>query len=258
MRTATLITSYIQAAIFSALAVRCLFAWSRERDRRSYHLAWAAGLFAVDSLMGAINSAVYDATKGQTAPRWDSAASTIIIFLAIYAFLVFLADFIRFPRWIKALFLVATGVNVLLAAIEQPDVRFDQKTFQIVSIPGVKNPISYHSFLGYALVYLAVSLAVLAIAFIGYALRTGGLARLRMLAIGTGFLLLCVVVGFLPRLLYGHPSATSIRQLLDVLEYVALATGPLLLVGLAPPGFVKAWFRRREGQPDGAHPAPAT
>lgn len=257
MRTSTLITSYIQAAIFSALALRCFLAWSRERERRSLHLAWAAGLFALNSLMGAVANTVYDMTKGQVAPRWESAASTVILFIAIYAFLIFLADFVRFPRWIKVLFVLATGVNVVLAAIERPDVRFDAKAFQLVQIPGVSNPISYHGYLGYALAYLAVSLAVLAVAFLGYALRTTGLARLRMLAIGSSFLLLCVVVGLLPWLLYGHPSAQTIRHLLNVLEYVALATGPLMLVGLAPPGFVKAWFRRREAPLEGS-PAPVT
>lgn len=257
MRTATLVTSYLQAAIFAALALRCFFSWSRERDRRSAHLAWAAGLFAANSLMGAIVSTIYDATKGQVAPRWESSLSTVILFLSIYAFLLFLSDFIRFPRWLKIVFVGATAVNVVLSLVERPDLRLDAQKFQIVPIPGVHNPISYHGYLGYVLLYLAVTLGVLTVAFLVYALRTVGLARLRMASIGTGFLLLCVVVGLLPRVLYGHPSAHTIMNLLTVLEYVSLATGPLLLLGFVPPEFVKARFRRQETSRGGRQQAPA-
>ena len=246
MRTSTLITSYIQAAIFAALALRCYRGWSRDRDGRSFHLAWAAGLFATSSLLGAITNTVYDSTKGQSAPRWENIVSSIITFLAIYAFLVFLADFIRFPRWVRGLLIVATGLNIVLAVVERPDLRFDARTFQIVAIPGIHNVIPYRTYLGYVLVYFAVALGVLAVAFLGYALKTSGLARLRMLLIGSGFGLLCVVIGLLPRLLFGHPSAQTIIHLLNVLEYVALVSGPLLLIGFAPPKFVRARFQKLE------------
>lgn len=251
MRTSTLITSYIQAAIFAALALRCYLAWSRERERRSFHLTWAAGLFATTSLLGAITNTVYDATKGQTAPRWESIASGIITFLAIYAFLIFLSDFIRFPRWVGVLVTLATGVNVVLTVIERPDIRFDAHTFQIVAIPGVHNPIAYRTYLGYVLVYFAVALGVLAVSFLAYAMKTSGLARMRMFSIGSGFALLCVVVGLLPRLLFGHPSAQTILHLLNVAQYVALVSGPLLLVGFAPPRFVRARFQKLESLRDG-------
>ncbi|HEU5001359.1 MAG TPA: hypothetical protein VFW71_01080 [Actinomycetota bacterium] len=257
MRTSTLATSYIQAVIFGALAGRCLLGWFRERDRRSAHLAWAAGLFGVTSLLGAITSTIYDSTKGQTAPRWETIIAGAMMYLAIYAFLLFLADFIRFPRWVRAFFLAATGVNVVLAFIERPDLRFDGRTSQIVSIPGIHNPINYRTYLGYILAYLAVSLGLLTVAFLAYAFRTAGLARLRMLLIGSGFLLLCVVVGLLPRLLFGHPSAQTISHLLTVLQYVALVAGPLLLVGFAPPTFLKNLFRRAELHPKGPQQAPA-
>ncbi len=257
MRTSTLITGYIQAVIFAALAVRCYVAWARDHERRSFHLAWASGLFALNSLLSAVTTTLYDATKGQSPPRAESILSGVIIFLSIYAFLVFLSDFIRFPRWIRAIFIVATGLNIVLTFVERPDLRFDAQKFQIVSIPGVHNPIGYRAYLGYVLVYLALALGVLAVAFLAYAVRTLGLARLRMLLIGSGFALLCVVVGLLPRLLFGHPSARTILNLLTVLQYVALLVGPLLLVGFAPPKFVKDWFAKLEPHAEQRQQAPA-
>lgn len=257
MRTSTLITSYIQAAIFAALALRCYRAWARERERRSFHLTWAAGLFAVSSLLGAITNTLFDATKGQSAPRWEGIVSSIITFLAIYGFLVFLSDFIRFPRWVHGLLIAATGLNIAMAVVERPDLRFDARTFQIVPIPGVHNPVAYRTYIGYVLVYFAVALGVLAVAFLAYALKTSGLARMRMLLIGGGFALLCVVIGLLPRLLFGHPSAQTIRNLLNVLEYVALVSGPLLLVGFAPPRLLRERFQRLESRREGPQEARA-
>jgi hypothetical protein len=242
MRTSTLITSYLQAFIFVALGLRCIAAWLKDRDKRSAHLASAAGLFGISSLLGAITSTIYDATKGETAPRWEQILSGIILYLSIYFFLRFLSDFIAFPAWVHVILIVLTGVNIVFAAIERPDLKLDTKTFQIVSIPGVHNPIGYRAYIGYVLLYLALAFGVLAIAFLVYGFRSAALARFRMLCIGGGFLLFCIVIGLLPRLLFGDPSAQTIKTLLNALRYVALATGPLLFVGFAPPGFVRRLF----------------
>lgn len=249
MRTPTLVTNYLQAVVFAALAVRCYLAWVRQRERRPLHLAWASGLFAGSSLLGAITNSLYNTTKGQSAPRWEAIVSSALIFLAIYAFLLFLSDFIHYPRWVHGLLILTTGLNIVLTIVERPDLRLDSKTLQIVAIPGVHNPIAYRTYLGYVLVYLATALGVLAVAFLVYAFKTTGLARLRMLSIGAGFALLCIVIGLLPRLLFGHPSAQTIVRLLEVAQYVALVSGPLLLVGFAPPKFVRAML------PAGIEPA---
>jgi len=245
MRTSALVTSYIQAAIFVALGMSCVATWSRQRDRRSAHLAFAAGLFGTSSLLGAITSTIYDSTKGESAPRWETILSSIIIFLSIYFFLLFLSDFIPFPRTVHVLIIVATLVNIVLAFIIRPDIRFDPKK-GIVPISGVHNPFSYKAYLGYVLVYLAIAFGVLAVAFLVYGFRSAGLARFRMLTIGTGFLLLCVVIGLIPRLLFGNPTAETIRHLSTVVQYVALVSAPLLYVGFAPPAFVRSRFPELE------------
>ena len=241
MRTSTLITSYVQAFIFAALGLRCIGAWQRDRDKRSGHLAVAAGLFGTSSLLGAITQTIYDATKGEQAPRWEQILSSIIIFLSIYAFLLFLSDFIPFPTWINVLLILITIGTIALAIIERPDIYYDA-TFQKHAIPGVHNPIPYLSYVGYVLVYLAAAFGVLAVAFLIYGFRTAALARFRMLCIGFGFLLLAIVIGLLPRLLFGNPSAATIKTLLNTLRYVALASGPLLFVGFSPPAFVRRFF----------------
>ena len=242
-----LTTSYIQAVIFGALGIRCIAAYFRERDQRSRDLAFAAGLFGLSTLIGAISRTIWDPALLEQPPRALTIVSTIVIFLAVYAFLRFLMDFIPFPRWVNAIFIAATGVNIVLGIVERPDLRFDPER-GLVPIPGVDNPVSYRAFIGYVLVYLAICFGVLALSFAVYGFRSAGLARFRMLSIASGFFVLFVIIGLLPRLLFGNPSAETIRTLTNVTRYVGLLAAPLLFVGFAPP----AWVRRMFGRVD--HP----
>lgn len=242
-----LVTTYIQAAIFVALGMRCVAVYLRERDGRSRDLAFAAGLFGLSSLISAVSRTIWDPALLEEPPRALTIVSTIVIFLAVYGFLRFLMDFVPFPRWLHVGIVGATVANIVLSIVERPDLRFDPER-GIVPIPGVENPISYRAFIGYILLYLAVCFGVMAVAFAIYGFRNAGLARFRMLSIASGFFLLFVVIGLLPRLLFGNPSAETIRDFTNVARYVGLFSAPLLLVGFAPP----AWIRRLLGRVD--HP----
>jgi len=249
VRTASLVTSYIQAVIFVALGIRCVMTWRRDRDTRSSHLAWAASLYGVQSAINAISGTVYNAyaIPPQVAPRWIGIITTMMLYLAVYAFLLFLSDFIPFPKWIHVLLIVATAVNVVLAIIERIDFRIDLQTGKQTPIPGVHNPISFKTYLGYVLIYLAVAFGALAFAFLIYGLRSSGLARFRMLCIGSGFLVFFIVIGLIPRLIYGEQHPQTFRTILNVLLYVAILVAPLLYVGFSPPKFVRARLSASSG-----------
>src|ERR1043166_1269728 len=245
MRTSQLITSYVQAVIFAALGVRCIASWLRDRDSRSAHLAVAAGLFGLQSAISAVQNTVYNtsAIPPETPPRWIGILTSILLFVAVYAFLLFLLDFSSLSKGLYAgintFLIVATGFNILLSIIERPDLTFDPRR-GIVDIPGAHNWISFRAYISYVLIYLAGAFAVLAIASLVYGGRAEGLARFRMLSIGSGFFLFFVVIGLLPRLLFGDPSAQTIRNLINIRQYVALLVAPLLFVGFAPPNFIKS------------------
>jgi hypothetical protein len=247
MRTSQLVTSYIQAVIFAALGIRCVNTWLQDRDTRSGHLAIAAGLFGLQSAISAVQSSIYNtsAIPPETPPRWIGIVTSILLFVAVYAFILFLLDFITLPQTLNAVvqvfLILTTGFNIVLSIIERPDLKFDPQK-GIVDIPGVDNPISYRGYIGYVLVYLAVAFGFLAVSFLVYGFRTSGLARFRMLCIGSGFFLFFVVIGLLPRLLFGDPSAQTIKNLINVLQYVALLVAPLLFVGFSPPKFVRDRF----------------
>jgi hypothetical protein len=237
MRTTALVTGYVEAAFFMLLGFRCIVAWLRQHDRASGHLAIATGLFGVSSLIGAISTTLFDQTKGHLPPRAYSIIASIIGLLAIYAFLVFLSDFIKFSAWLMGIFGIATIGWIVLAIIERPDLTFDAN-FNRVYIPGIHNPIHYLTFIGAILVYYAIVLGILWIAFFVNGIRLTGLARLRMLLIAGGFLLLFIAIGLIPRLLFGKPDNSTNRAIITAVEYIAIASAPFLLVGFAPPKWV--------------------
>ena len=233
MRTSSLVTSYAQAGLFLLLGVNCIRSWLRARDARAGHLALATALFGVNSLMGAITNSLYDSTKGQQAPRWESILSSIVIYLAILAFLRFLGDFIRFHAALKALAVVTVAVNIVLAIFIKPGVSFKSGRLEI----------TYRPYVLYILLYIALTLAVLGLSFLFYGARVQGLARFRMMSIGAGFTILFVVIGLLPLLLFEKPTVAQIRTWSEWLGYIGLVTAPLLYLGFAPP----RWLNRRFG-----------
>lgn len=244
-RTTQLLTSYLQAFIFAALGIRCFMSWQRERDRRSGHLALASGTYGMQSLIGAITTTFIDQTKQEQSPRWESILVSILLLVSVYLFLLFLSDFIPFPKIVHGLFILATLGAIVFAFIERPDLRLNFNTFKIEKIPGVHNPVDYTTYVNGLLVYLIIAFGTLAVSFFVYGSRSRGLPRFRMISIGSGFALFCVVLGLLPRIL---TSGGSVKNLLNVLTYVALLVGPLLFVGFSPPKFIRSRFTESETQ----------
>jgi hypothetical protein len=246
MRTTALVTGYISTTFFLALGIRCANSWMQQRDKTSAHLAIATGLFGISQLISVLSTTVYDQTKLQTPPAWLTIVSSIVGLLAIYGFLVFLGDFVDFPTAIRAIFALAALVSVVFAIIERPDLRFDP-TKGIVKIPGVSNPINYRTYIGVLLIYYAIILAILWISFLVNALRVSGLARARMGLIAGGFFLLFVVVGLLPRLIFGSIDPKTLNTVLQVAEYIAIVSAPLLFLGFSPPKWLSDMFPSSPG-----------
>ena len=210
-------------------------------------MAIATGLFGLSQLISVISSTVYDQAKLQTPPTWLTVVSSILGLLAIYGFLIFLGDFVDFPSWLRGVFALAALVSVVFAIIERPDLRFDP-TKGIVKIPGIHNPINYRTYIGALLIYYAVILAILWISFLVNALRVTGLARARMGLIASGFFLLFVVIGLLPRLIFGSVDPKTLSNILQVAEYISIVSAPLLFLGFSPPKWLANMFRPAPSQ----------
>lgn len=245
MRTSQLVTSYIQAALFLLLGARSVIGWARRRDQASAHLAWATALFGLSSLVSAISGTVYDSLKGQTPPVWLSIVSTSLIYVALYAFLVFLGNFLPFNRFIREFFRVATIVGIALGVVERPKFVFKPPN-ALVCMRGPHDPLPCRGYVSGILLYFAIVFGILWISFIINAFRVKGLARFRMFSIAAGFLLLFIAIGLIPRLLFGKIPSTTAQDLTTAVQYIALASGPLLLIGFTPPSWLSKAFAQTE------------
>jgi hypothetical protein len=231
-----LITSYTQTALFLLLAARCIFTWSRAKDRRSAHLAVATSLYSINSLISAINTTIYKPIVEQP-PRWESILSSFILYAAVYAFLLFLADFVQFPNWLKWLAAASTVVNMLLSIFIHAEVK----------IVGGRLVITHRTYVLYVLAYLAVAFGILGFTFLFYGMRVHGLARFRLASIGTAFTILFVLIGLLPLLLFENPTTKQLSTLTTYFSWIGLATAPMLFVGFATPRWISKIF---EGGPE--------
>ena len=244
MRVEELGIAYLSAAVFALVALRVVLRWRNSRDPQQAHLAWATGLFALSQTISAVSSTLYEAAKLEMAPRWIGIVSSSVTWFAILAFLLFLSDFIHFPKWIMGAVVATTLILLVLSTIERPEFRFDPEK-GLVDIPNVHNVLSYETFIWIAVGYLALAFGALWVSFALYGLRVHGLARFRMLSIGGGFFLIFLVIGLIPLLLFASPGSEAIQDLLRVFRYMVLASAPLLLLGFAPPG----WITRRFSAP---------
>ncbi len=191
--------------------------------------------------MGAISGTLYDTLKGQIPPVWVSIFSTALIYLAIYGFLVFLGDFLPFHRIIRELFRIATVAGILFAVFERPTFKFKPPA-ALVCVRGPHDPLPCRAYVGGVLLYFALVFGILWVSFIINAFRVRGLARFRMVAIAGGFFLLFVAIGLLPRLLFGKIPSQTAQDLTQTVQYIALASAPLLLFGFTPPSWLGKAF----------------
>jgi hypothetical protein len=241
MRTTGLITAYAGAALFSALGVRALVAWRRERDQRAGHLAVATLLYGAQSLLSAISTTLWNSLQNEQPPRFYSVIQSSLLYIAVFFFLWFLFDFVKLPSFLLWVFGVATIVFIVLSAVEHAVIKVDPVTKVIVSLKG--SPIDVGTFLNIVILYLAIVFGILWIAFAVYGFRLRGLARFRMLSIAAGFFLIFVVLGLIPRLLRTGQKLEG--PYIQTIQYMALAAAPLLFLGFTPPQFISRRFAGR-------------
>jgi hypothetical protein len=211
--------------------------WRRAKDKRSAHLALATSLYGLNSLMSAITNTFINTLAGERAPRWESILSTLVLYAAILAFLSFLSDFVKFPQVLKWVAVISIIVNMVLAVFIKVDTKF----------VGAKLVITHRAYVVYILAYIGVAFGVLGFSFLYYGSRVSGLARFRLVCIGSAFTLLFIIIGVLPLWIFQKPTVEELRSLTNILSYVALVSAPLLFVGFAPPKWVTARFGSEAG-----------
>lgn len=239
MQTAQDALGWAAAGVFLILAAAAVAGWLARRERGEARLAWAMGLFGASLLA---RSAVALAYTGRP-PEPLRVMTPILILLSVYAFMIFLADFVRFAWWAHLIAAGLTLVMVALTVIEKPDIALVNG--QIVHTPG-HNLMDFVAFVKLLYAYLAASFGFLALVFIAYGRRVAGMARGRMLTTAAGFAVLFVSAGIVPRVLIGRPAGTTIAWILIANLALIIVSAPLLFLGFTPPAKILQRLQRAQ------------
>lgn len=217
-----LLTLAIELA-FAALAVRTVFGWARDPDRRRGYLAIGITALALDILLSPV------LTAGGTFGQLLTYASLILFLLSGFGLLMFRDSFVPFrPRTRNAITALIAALGVLGVVVQLPGdpaaVHTPVQTLELVAVIGVW---SYCIFDPIATFWFAARGRPAVEA-----------ARLRALSIGYAGVLFVFVFGTVGGAL-SDPATL-------VLDLLALAMVPVLWVAFFPP----VWLRRVWRQPE--------
>lgn len=237
-----LAVSFVQAAIFLAVGLRATLEWRATKAVPQGHLAIATSLWGANSLANALSRLINGvATCADPVPRFWTVAPTVLLLAGLYAYLTFLKDFLNYPTWAHVLAIVVSVGLAGLAVVTKAAYAIDTaESLKPMACPGFSSAdrTLWQVYVVAILVWLFAVFAVLAVSFLRYSRRVHGLARFRMSAIATGFLLILVAIVVLSGGLTGAGGGAIIR----VIQLLALGAAPALLFGFTPPAFIKARY----------------
>lgn len=219
------VVQVIQTAQFLGLAVVVGFQWIKQRDEAS---AWAAATFGV---LGAV--AVVSRVLPEDNREFVLARQVMIAVLLLFPYLLyrFARVFREAPRWVD--FIAALGTAAVCVAIF---------FFDDVPTEGDSRPASFVVYTFAILVQWAF-LSSLVAAWLwraGAGRPTVVRRRMRTLSLGAASLFAAILISVVAGPSDDPGPAEAVSAL------VALVSGPMFLLGVAPPSFVLALWRRSE------------
>lgn len=209
-------------AVFVILGLGSLVVYARQRTSAS---AWFAATFTV---MGAVVVTGRILGDGEL-PDLGGRLLIVAILLFPYLLFRFAATFRERPR---------RGLDVLAATLTLVVVVW---TMLLPDLPdaGEQQPAGYGAFVLAVVVQWVVLSALVATQLWRASRRHAGIARRRMVVVGTGAVLLSVAL-VLSAAVGGDESETAAI----VVQAVALASALALALGFVPPPAVRAWWRQ--------------
>jgi PAS domain S-box-containing protein len=218
----------IQLVVFVILGVAAMVQWLK---RRTESTAWLAATFGVLAVV-VVTTELLPEHSDSTVVEWLFKIQIAILVLFPYFLYRFMGSLIGRPiRWIFVAAHVVTGA-VILATLALPD------------IPEEGEP---RSKVLQAYIFLLIAQWVFLLVIVGARLWRGGSdqptvarRRMRTMSLGSiGLAIALILAGFAPSDEEVHPIQIGISLL-------GIASGPLFILGFAPPAMVRASWRKEE------------
>jgi PAS domain S-box-containing protein len=218
----------VQLVVFLILGIVATIQWLK---RRTESTAWLAATFGVLAVV-VVTAELLPEDSDSSVVQWVVKAELAILVLFPYLLYRFMGSFIGRPiKWIFVAAHILTGA-VILATLALPN------------IPDEGEP---RDFALQAYLVLLIAQWVFLLVIVGARLWRGGSGqpsvarrRMRTMSLGAiGLALALILAGFAPSDEEVHPIQIGISIL-------GIASGPLFLLGFAPPAVVRAAWRKEE------------
>ena len=222
------VLQYVQSAVYVVLGVAAIIAWYR---RRGQARGWLAGTFSVLALVTIVGLFLPDVVEPRSPEDYVTRTLLVLIVLFPYFLFRFAASFRTRPRWLEA---VALAMVVVLGFTG----------FLLDELPAegeARGP----GFGAWLVLFLVEWVSLSSI--VAYELWRSGRGqptvsrrRMRLLSFGSMGLALALVLAGTA----GSGGGSAASRL--TVQLLALTSGPLFLLGFAPPRFLLAAWRRPE------------
>ncbi|HVL50046.1 MAG TPA: GAF domain-containing protein, partial [Actinomycetota bacterium] len=217
----------VQNVAFGLLGILAVAHWRR---RPGPAAGWLAATLGSLATVVAVGSFLPDELNDPSL-LWTGKVLLTILAMFPYFLFRFMSTFVRQPRWLNNSAAVLTG-TVVVASLSLP------------GFPAVNEALP-PVFVGFLVLFVTDWLllsSVVAVRLWQGGKGQPGVARRRMrtLSLGTAGLALALLVSSL------SPSGQQATPAAFVVQFIALATAPLFLLGFAPPRLVRLAWRRRE------------
>jgi diguanylate cyclase (GGDEF)-like protein len=226
MREATQLLTYVNLAVFGALTLACVSQW-RRHDHASNR--WATAAFGSLSVLGTIGL-VLQHPQSTTFITWLVKALLVILLLFPYLLYRFTAAFVPATRRIH---LIASGATVAIVVWSLALPR--------LPMPGLPEPLWWSLFRCGVLVQWTILFAIVGIRLWSAGRVEASVARRRMRTLA---LAAAGMDGAI--LLSGIIKAPQSEMTVLVAQTMFVASSMLFFVGLAPPAWLVALWRRPE------------
>ena len=219
---------WVQLVVFGLLGVVAAAQWIK---RRTETTAWLAATFVVLAVVVTTGKAIPEESHSSIV-EWITKVEIAILVLFPYFLYRFMGSLIGRPtRWIFWVANALTGGVIVL-------------TFAIPRFPGPGEP---RSTTIQAFVFLLIAQFVFLLVVVGTRLWQGGKGqptvtrrRMRTMSLGSiGLAIALVLAGF-------APSDQRVNAIQLAISLLGVASGPLFLLGFAPPASVRASWRKDE------------
>ena len=214
----------IQTIVYGVLALVAFIEWRRHQGSAS---AWLCAAFMTLGVV-VVTGRLLPEDSISPAILWARKAMIAILVLFPYCLYRFMRSFVRPIPWIK----IAAGIvtaALVLGALALPSFPTE----------GELRPAWFEAYLATLLIQWVFLSGLVAVRLWRAGRDQPALARSRMrtMSLGAAGLALALVVA-------GEFSGRGVSAAL--VQLLALAAGPMMLVGFAPPPFLRAWWRRAE------------